>query len=211
MNDLTEIVFIIDDEESVRSSIALFLEADDFTVESFSSSEEFLAREHWPGAGCLILDVNLAGKSGLDLQEEMVVMNSHLPIIFITGQGNIPMSVSTLKKGAINFLEKPFRHEELLQSISEALSLSRKIISERQETLKAIQLIETLSGRELEILKNMMSGMLNKQIADKLNIAIQTVKHHRLSISEKLCVKSVPEISRIAEKAGIIPHKINPD
>jgi FixJ family two-component response regulator len=211
MNDLTEIIFIIDDEESVRSSISLFLESDDFTVESFSSSEEFLSREPWPGAGCLILDVNLAGKSGLDLQEEMVVMNSHLPIIFITGQGNIPMSVTTLKKGAINFLEKPFKHEKLLQSISEALSLSRKLKSEKQETLKAIQLIETLSARELEILKNMMSGMLNKQIAHKLNIAIQTVKHHRLSISEKLHVKSVPEISRIAEKAGIIPHKINPD
>jgi FixJ family two-component response regulator len=211
MNDLTEIIFIIDDEESVRSSIALFLEADDFTVESFSSSEEFLAREPWQGAGCLVLDVNLAGKSGLDLQEEMVVMNSHLPIIFITGQGNIPMSVTTLKKGAINFLEKPFKYEELLQSISEALSLSRKLKSEKQETLKAIQLIETLSARELEILKIMMSGMLNKQIADKLNIAIQTVKHHRLSISEKLHVKSVPEISRIAENAGIIPYKINPD
>ena len=211
MNDLREIIFIIDDEESVRSSISLFLTAEDFTVESYSSSEEFLAREPWPGAGCLILNVNLAGKSGLDLQEEMVVINSHLPIIFITGQGNIPMSVATLKKGAINFLEKPFRHEELLQSISEALSLSRKVKSEKQENLKAIQLIETLSARELEILKNLMSGMLNKQIADKLNIAIQTVKHHRLSISEKLHVKSVPEIIRIAEKAGIIPHKMKPD
>ena len=205
MNDQKEIIFIIDDDESVRSSISLFLTADDFIVEAYSSSEEFLSREPWPGAGCLILDVNLTGKSGLDLQEEMVVLNSHLPIIFITGQGNIPMSVTTLKKGAINFLEKPFRHEELLQSISEALSLSRKLKSEKQETLKAIQLIETLSARELEILKNLMSGMLNKQIADKLNIAIQTVKHHRLSISEKLHVKSVPEISRIAEKAGIIP------
>ncbi len=211
MNDQNEIIFIIDDEESVRSSISLFLTANDFIVESYNSSEEFLTREPWPGAGCLILDVNLAGKSGLDLQEEMVVMNSHLPIIFITGQGTIPMSVTTLKKGAINFLEKPFRHEALLQSISEAISLSHKLKSEKQETLKANQLIKTLSPRELEILKYLMSGMLNKQIADKLNIAIQTVKHHRLSICEKLLVKSVPEISRIAEKAGIIPHNINPD
>ena len=205
MNDQKEIIFIIDDDESVRSSISLFLEADDFTVESYSSSEEFLSREPWPGTGCLILDVNLTGKSGLDLQEEMVALNSHLPIIFITGQGNIPMSVTTLRKGAINFLEKPFRHEELLLSISEALSLSRKLKLEKQDIQKAKQLIDTLSARELEILKNLMTGMLNKQIADKLNIAIQTVKHHRLSISEKLHVKSVPEISRIAEKAGIIP------
>jgi len=211
MNDLKEIIFIIDDEESVRSSISLFLTADDFTVETYSSSEEFLLREPWTGAGCVILDVNLAGKSGLDLQEEMVGMNSHIPIIFITGQGNIPMSVITLKKGSINFLEKPFKHEELLQSISEALSLSRKLNLEKQETLKATKLIETLSARELEILRNLMSGMLNKQIADKLNIALQTVKHHRLSICVKLHVKSVPEIIRIAEKAGINPHKIYPD
>lgn len=196
-----ETVFIIDDDVSVRRSLSLFLKANNFHIEAFSSSEEYLEREAFSGTGCLILDVNLEGKNGFDLQEELAAMKSHLPIIFITGRGSIHMSVKALKKGAVNFLEKPFSEEELLQSINEALAMSQKLRVERDEILKAQKLVKTLTPRESEILKYVITGMLNKQIANELQIAEQTVKLHRQSICEKLGVKSVPEIMRIVEKS----------
>jgi len=205
MKQVGETVFVIDDDESVRSSLSLFLQLSDYNVESFESSEEYLSREDYLRAGCIILDVNMSGKSGLELQEVLISRNSHLPIIFITGYGNIHMSVDTVKKGAVNYLEKPFNEEELLHSVSEAVALSHKMIAEREAISKAKQLINKLSQRENEILTYIITGMLNKQIAYKLNIGEHTVKVHRRSISEKLGVKSIPEIIRIAEKAGIHP------
>jgi FixJ family two-component response regulator len=205
-----ETVFVIDDDESVRSSLSLFLQLLNYNVESFESSEEYLAREDHKGAGCIILDVNMSGKSGLELQEVLISRNSHLPIIFITGYGNIHMSVETVKKGAVNYLEKPFNEEELLHSVSEAVALSHKMLAEKEEILKAKQLIQTLTTREYEILTYIITGMLNKQIGYKLNIVEHTVKVHRRSICEKLGVKSVPEIIRIADKAGIVPSDYKP-
>lgn len=198
-----ETVYIIDDDESVRRSLSLFLTASGYQVEPLASSEEYLAREVHEGTGCLILDVHLDGKSGLELQQELLHMNSHFPIVFITGQGNIPMSVNALKKGAVNFLEKPFSEDDLLQSISEALALSQKLKTEKEEIKKCQFLIDTLTPRETQILSLVITGMLNKQIAGKLDIAEHTVKIHRQSICEKLGVKSVPEIIRIVDKAGI--------
>jgi FixJ family two-component response regulator len=200
-----DILFIIDDDKSVRRSLSLFLTASGYEVETYSSAEEFLDRELYPGTGCLILDVNLEGESGLELQKKMIVLESHLPIIFITGRGNIPMSVDALRGGAFNFLEKPFKEEVLLQSITEALDLSKKLLSEKQETIHARLLIETLTFREMEVLKYIITGMLNKQIASVLGIAEHTVKLHRHSICDKLAVKSLPEIIRIADKAGVKP------
>jgi FixJ family two-component response regulator len=204
MKQAGETVFVIDDDESVRSSLSLFLQLSDYNVESFESSEEYLSREDHKGAGCIILDVNMPGKSGPELQEVLISRNSHLPIIFITGYGNIHMSVETVKKGAVNYLEKPFNEEELLHSVSEAVALSHKMLAEKEEILKAKQLIQTLTTREYEILTYIITGMLNKQIAYKLNIGEHTVKVHRRSICVKLMVKSVPEIIRIADKAAII-------
>jgi len=199
----TEIVFIIDDNHAVRRSLSLFLTASGYQVEPMASSEEYLAREAHDGTGCLILDVQMDGKSGLELQNELLHMNSYLPIIFITGQGTIPMSVVALKKGAVNFLEKPFDDESLLQSISEALELSQKLKTKKEENKKYQLLMDALTPRETQILSLVITGMLNKQIAGELNIAEHTVKLHRHSICEKLGVKSVPEIIRIADKAGI--------
>ena len=196
-------VFIIDDDESVRSSLSLYLQLSEYNVETFESSEEFLARIDHKGAGCIILDVNMAGKSGLELQEVLINCNSHLPIIFITGYGNVHMGVKTVKKGAVNYLEKPFKVEELLLSITEALALSHQSIAEQEEIGKAHQLVQKLTQREFEILTYVMTGMLNKQIAHKLDIGEHTVKIHRMSICEKFGVKSIPEIIRIADKAGI--------
>jgi FixJ family two-component response regulator len=204
MENLPCTVFIIDDDKSIRRSLSLVLMANEYNVETYSSSEEYLERVEYNGTGCIILDVNLEGKSGLELQEDLLKLHSHLPIIFITGRGNIQMSVQTLKKGAVDFLEKPFKEDDLLRSISSAIILSQKLREEKYETGKAQKLVDTLTPRELEILKYLLSSMLNKQIASELNIAEHTVKLHRHSICEKFGVKSVPEILRIADKGGVI-------
>jgi len=203
MNKESDIVFVIDDEESVRSSLSLFLKLSGYAVESYESSELYLARELYQGTGCIILDVNLSGKSGIELQQELINRNSLLPVIFVTGYANIRMSVHALKKGAVNYLEKPFNEDVILSSVAEALLLSQKLVSENQEIQKAQQLISKLTPRENEILSYILKGFLNKQIAGELNIVEHTVKLHRRSICHKLGVKSVPEIIQIVYKAGI--------
>lgn len=204
MENDSETIFVIDDDKSVRRSLSLYLTAAGYVVETFESAEEFLDRETFTSTGCLVLDVNLEGKSGLELQKKLVILDSHLPIIFITGRGNIPMSVDALRNGAVNFLEKPFKEEVLLHSINEALSISKKLLTEKLEIHQARNLIDALTVRELEVLKLIITGMLNKQIAGILGIAEHTVKLHRHSICEKLQVKSLPEIIQIANKAGVL-------
>ena len=196
------VIYIIDDDRSVRQAISLFLSSAGYNVLSFSSSEEFLEQEPGEETGCIILDVNLAGKTGLELQDELIGLDYNLPIIFITGRGNVRMSVATMKKGAVNFLEKPFNDEELLKSVADAVQLSRKLASEKAEVKRASELLSKLTPREKEILSLLVTGMLNKQIASDLNIAEQTVKLHRHSIFAKLGVKSLPGLVRIADIAG---------
>jgi FixJ family two-component response regulator len=198
-----ETIFIIDDDKSVRRSLSLFLQSAGYQVETYESAEEFLEREKFKGAGCIILDVNMSGKSGIELQEELIKTDSELPIIFITGKGNIQMGVNAVKKGAVNFFEKPFKEEDILNSVSESVHLSRNLVLQKAEQTTARNLVNLLTPREMEIVKYLPTGLLNKQIAAELNIAEQTVKIHRRNICDKLGVKSVPEILRIAEKAGI--------
>jgi len=199
------VVYIIDDDRSVRQAISLFLSSAGYSVISFSSSEEFLEQEPGEETGCIILDVNLGGKTGLELQDELIGLDYNLPVIFITGRGNVRMSVATMKKGAVNFLEKPFNDEELLKSVADAVQLSRKLVSEKAEVKKASELLSRLTPRETEILSLLVTGMLNKQIGSDLNIAEQTVKLHRHSIFEKLGVKSLPGLVRITDIAGFKP------
>ncbi|MEI6682528.1 MAG: response regulator [Bacteroidota bacterium] len=200
-------VFIIDDDISIRRSLSFLLNAYDYHVEAFSSAEEF--RDTYNGTGCIILDINLEGKSGLELQDELLTLDLHLPIIFITSKGNVHLSVQTIRKGAVNFLEKPFREEELLNSISEAFMLSHETKKERDKARSAKSLIEMLTPRETEILKYIITGMLNKQTAAALNITEHTVQLHKLSICNKLSVKSIPEMIKIASNAGLIPFNHN--
>jgi len=198
-----ETIFIIDDDKAVRRSLSLFLQSVGYQVETYESAEGFLEREKFDGAGCIILDVNMSGKSGLELQEELFKSGSELPIVFVTGKGNIQMSVNAIKKGAVNFLEKPFKEEDILNSVSESVILSRNLVMQKTEQKTAQNLINMLTPRELEVVKYLPTGLLNKQIAAELNIAEQTVKIHRRNICDKLGAKSVPEIIRITEKAGV--------
>jgi FixJ family two-component response regulator len=198
-------VFIIDDDISIRRSLSYLLSAYDYTIETFSSSEEFLEREPYAGTGCLILDINLEGKSGMELQDELIKLGSHLPVIFITSKGNVHLSVETIRKGAVNFLEKPFKKEELLGSIEEAIELSGVIKEEQDNARNAQKLIDSLTPRETEILRYLITGLLNKQTAAILNITEHTVQLHKLSICNKLGVKSIPEMINISRIAGIIP------
>ena len=199
------IVFIIDDDASVRKSLSRLLRSASYTTETFASAEEFLAREHFNGIGCLLLDVQMPGLSGMDLQEELNKADYHMPIVFITGHGDIPMSVEAMKKGAVDFLTKPFDDKELLQAVGKAIEKDTFTRAEYRETLDIRKRVELLTSRELEILRYVITGMLNKQIALKLDISEKTVKVHRGRIMEKLRVHSVADLVRLAEKADIKP------
>jgi len=205
MTDMRPTVFVIDDDASVCKSLGRLFRSLGFDAETFASAELFLKREHYDGIGCLVLDVRMPGLSGMDLQDELSRADYSMPIIFITGHGNIPMSVQAMKKGAVNFLAKPFDDEELLQAVREAIEKDRGAKAERAEVHDIRRRIELLTPREVEILRYVITGMLNKQIALKLGIAEKTVKVHRGRIMEKLRVDSVAELVRLAEKAGIEP------
>ena len=205
MTEVKPTVFVIDDDPSVLKSLARLLKSLGFDTETFASAELFLARKHYDGVGCIVLDVRMPGLSGMDLQDELSRADYSMPIIFITGHGNIPMSVQAMKKGAVNFLAKPFDDEELLQAVREAIEKDRRVKAERAEVHDALKLIEQLTPREHEIFRHVITGMLNKRIAQKLDIAEKTVKVHRGRIMEKLCVESVADLVRLAEKADIKP------
>jgi FixJ family two-component response regulator len=205
MHEMSAIVYVIDDDISVRRSLSLLLGAYGYVVETFSSAEQYLNKKIYDGTGCIILDINMKGKSGMELQDELNKIGQHLPIIFVTGNGNVHMSVETIRKGAINFLEKPFDEKELLSSISEAIQLSEKLKEENEKSRIAKSLIETLTPREMEVLKYLVTGMLNKQTAGMLNISEHTVQLHKLSITQKLGVKSIPEMITILRNAGVMP------
>lgn len=203
MAKINEKIFVIDDDVSVRRSLPMLLYSADYEVETFSSSEDFINREPFKGTGCILLDIDLGGKNGLELQEELLQRQYSLPIIFITGKGGVPESVRALKKGAINFLQKPFDDDLLLDSVKEAVLKSQEMEKEFDELLKIQSSLSNLTERELEILEYVVTGMLNKQIAYKLDITEHTVKLHRGSITKKLGVKSVTQLVRIAEKVGL--------
>jgi FixJ family two-component response regulator len=198
-------VFIIDDDASVRKSLSRLLRSVGFEVETFASAELFLEREHYDGIGCLVLDVRMPGISGIDLQDELGKADYSMPIIFITGHGDIPMGVHAIKKGAVDFLAKPFEDEELLQAVREAIEKDRRGRAEHAEVHEVRRRIALLTARELDVLRYVVTGKLNKQIAYELGIAEKTVKVHRGRIMEKLGIDSVADLVRLAEKAGIEP------
>jgi len=198
-------VFVIDDDASMRRALSFLLEAAGYKVEIYSSAETFLTRENYDGIGCILLDVRMPGLSGMELQEKLIRSAYSMPIIFLTGHGEVAMGVQAMKKGAVDFLTKPCDDEQLLAAIRTAIEKDLQARTRFEEAKEIRSRIELLTPREKEILPFIITGMLNKQIAATLGIAEITVKIHRGRIMEKLSTESVADLVRLAEKAGIAP------
>jgi FixJ family two-component response regulator len=196
-------IFIVDDDRSVRQGISLLLNSVGYSVEVFENIKDLLQVEDIINPGCILLDIFLEEESGLEFQDIIKNKFRNIPIIFFTGHGDIPMSVQALKKGAIDFLQKPVDDNHLLKAVDEAIKTSQVLVKIQMEKDRCMALIDSLTTREREILRFVIKGMLNKQIAAELNIAEHTVKLHRGRITEKLGVKSVPEMINIVEKSDI--------
>jgi FixJ family two-component response regulator len=193
-----ETVFVVDDDEAVRDSLRWLLEANGYRVQCFSSAEQFLEAYQATQLGCLILDVRMSGMSGLELQERLIAENASLPIIFVTGHGDVPMAVSTMKKGAMDFIEKPFDEAELRKLVERMLDKARTESTTALQQRAAAERLGKLTAREHQVLERIIAGRLNKQIADDLGISIKTVEAHRANIMEKLNVNTVADLLRLA-------------
>jgi RNA polymerase sigma factor (sigma-70 family) len=203
MNEADPIIFVVDDDASVRKALQRLLAAAGLSVEAFVSAQEFLAHPRPDGPSCLVLDVRLPGSSGLDLQAQLAAANLRLPIIFITGHGDVPMSVRAMKAGAIDFLTKPFNDQDLLNAIQLALERDRKAKQQQAELAEIQQRVDTLTPREREVFALVVTGLLNKQIAAELGTSEKTIKVHRARVMEKMQADSLADLVRLAEKVGI--------
>jgi len=194
------VVFVVDDDPSVRSSLKFLMSSVGLQVESFDSADALLQRKLPDAPSCLVLDVRLRGLSGLDFQRELAARNCHMPIIFITGHGDIPMSVRAMKAGAIEFLTKPFRDQDLLDAVRIALAKDRERCERKKEVSDLKERFNSLTPREQEVISMVASGLLNKQIADQLGTAENTVKVHRSRAMEKMHAQSVAELVKMLGK-----------
>ncbi|MFG6449390.1 response regulator transcription factor [Roseateles sp. BYS180W] len=191
-------VYVVDDDEAVRDSLQWLLEGKDYRVKCFDSAEAFLARLDTREVACLICDIRMDGMSGLELQDKLIEKRSPLPIVFITGHGDVPMAVTTMKKGAIDFIEKPFKEDELVSLVERMLERAREAFATQQEAASRDALLSRLTSREAQVLERIVAGRLNKQIADDLGISIKTVEAHRANIMEKLNANTVADLLKIA-------------
>lgn len=205
MHIMQSIIYVVDDDDDVRKGLCRQLESAGYRVEAFASARAFLARPPADAPACLILDVRMPEVSGTELQEHLVAAGSDLPIIFLSGHADVPMSVKAMKRGAMDFLQKPADDQTLLDAVAGALEKSRTNRARQAEVTEARARLGKLTPREMDVFKKVITGALNKQIAHDLGVVEQTVKFHRGAIMQKLDVESVAELVRLAAKAGIEP------
>jgi len=205
MADKSATIFVIDDHASVRTSLARLLRSAGLDVETFPSAEAYLERKDHDGPACIVLDVCMGGLSGTDLHARLAQSGCDIPVIFLTGHGSIPMGVGAMKQGAADFLTKPVDDELLLRTVHQTLARHESVLRERTELRAMRTRLETLTPRELEVMRYVLTGALNKQIATRLGIAEKTVKVHRGRVMEKLAVTSVAELVRLCAAAGVQP------
>jgi len=191
-------VYVVDDDEGVRDSLQWLLEGKDYRVRCYDSAETFLSRYDAREVACLIVDIRMAGMTGLDLQDRLVERKSPLPIVFITGHGDVPMAVTTMKKGAMDFIQKPFQEAELVNLVERMLEQAKEAFAGHQQSASRDALLAKLTSREAQVLERIVAGRLNKQIADDLGISIKTVEAHRANIMEKLNANTVADLLKTA-------------
>ena len=207
MGDANPSVLVIDDDSEFRASVARLLRTIGLETRQFSSVSDFLKADPIDGPACLVLDVRLPGQSGLELQRELTAANRQLPIIFMTAHADVPMSVQAMKGGAIEFLTKPFRDQDLLDAVEAGLARDRAR-RERDKVLRALkERFNSLSSREREVMVQVAAGRLNKQIANDIGISESTVKVHRTHLMRKMKARSLPELSRMADTLKIVPEE----
>ena len=202
MNEVEPIVFLVDDDELFRRSTERLIRTAGLNVQPFTSARDFLKSPRPEGPACLVLDVRMPGLSGMELQQELVRLNLRIPIIFITGHGDIPMSVRAMKAGAVEFLTKPFRDGVLLDAIRAAIERDRARLQKQSEIRELRECYEHLTPREREVMTLVAKGLLNKQAADKLSTSEATIKFHRAHIMQKMRADSLADLIRKAEKLG---------
>jgi len=191
-------VYIVDDDEAVRDSLRWLLEANSYRVRPYASAESFLAEYDEQQPGVLIVDVRMPGMSGLELQEQLIARKSSMPVVFITGHGDIPMAISTMKKGAVDFLEKPFDETALREIVGRMFEQANQRLTQAKAVRQHEAMLARLTSREQQVLERIVAGRLNKQIADDLGISIKTVEAHRANIMEKLQVTTVADLMKVA-------------
>ena len=199
MTSASSMVFVVDDDQSVREALSSLIRSIGLDVETYASAHEYLRRQPQQSPACLVLDVRMPGLSGLDLQRELANQGREIPIIFVTAHGDIPMTVKAMKAGAAEFLSKPFRDQDLLDAICQALARDRASMSARADLAEIRWRYATLTQREKEVAMLVVRGLPNKQVAAKLNVSEITVKVHRRHIMVKMEAKSLPELVRITE------------
>src|ERR1700758_2009886 len=207
MTDPDPIVFVVDDDASVRDAVKRLIASVGLRAETFESAREFLSRKRPEAPGCLVLDVLLPDLGGLEFQRALAEANIHIPIIFITGHADVPMTVRAMKAGAVEFLSKPFRDQDLLDAIQQALERSRKAREQQSVTKELRRRFASLTSRQREVMERVVAGLINKETGAELGISEKTVKIQRHQVMEKMGARSLPELVRMADSLGIIGRK----